>query len=170
MEVLGGIGFTGLVDELKVYNRALTPAEVRGEIAGLTDPAPGGTLDSPAPRALKASFEVANPKPGDVAFHEGDVIRYKLVVTNDTGMTRSFKPVESNLDNWTGCKWSTFQAGATKPCDFPAYRHCRRRRARFFHAVDHVPGVFDHRLHGCYGGARPVCGRSDEGGGEVGHD
>lgn len=121
VEVLGGIGFTGLVDELKVYNRALTPAEVRGEIAGLTDPAPGGTLDSPAPRALKASFEVANPKPGDVAFHEGDVIRYKLVVTNDTGMTRSFKPVESNLDNWPGCKWSTFQAGATKPCDFPTH-------------------------------------------------
>ncbi|WP_160326864.1 exo-alpha-sialidase, partial [Trueperella bernardiae] len=115
LDILGGEGFTGVVDELKIYNRALTADEVRAEIDGL-EPEP-----EPQVPTLKATFAVTNPNPDGAPFQVGDVIRYTINVTNDTGKTRSFEATDSNLDNWSGCKWNTFEAGATKACPFPTY-------------------------------------------------
>ncbi len=109
-DILGGTGFTGVVDELKIYNRALTATEVRAEIDG---------LEPQALPTLKATFEITNAD--EAPFQVGDVIQYNLNVTNDTGKTRSFEATDSNLDNWSGCKWNTFEAGATKSCPFPKH-------------------------------------------------
>lgn len=109
-DILGGENFTGLVDELKVYNRALTAEEVPTTIENLEVDEPGPLPEPPA------VFSVLNPKPEGLAFELGDTIRFNLQVTNDTGVTRSFESVDSNLDNWTSCKWSALAAGDTQPC------------------------------------------------------
>ncbi|MDP9806578.1 sialidase-1 [Trueperella bonasi] len=112
---LGGKGFSGLVDELKIYNRALTAAEVSASIDALELPEP-----PPAPK-LNATFSIMNPKPEGAAFEVGETIRFELKVTNDTGIDRSFESTASNLDNWRGCKWSALRAGDTQSCPFPTH-------------------------------------------------
>ncbi|WP_461005028.1 exo-alpha-sialidase [Trueperella pyogenes] len=107
-----------------------SPVEKTGEAVG--KPVPVTTKGEglkPAPSKpesaipnLKAAFKVSNPKPGGAPFQEGDTIRYNLEVTNDTGQTRSFESIGSNLTNWNGCKWSAFPAAATQSCPFPTHK------------------------------------------------
>ncbi|MFC5281874.1 exo-alpha-sialidase [Arcanobacterium canis] len=76
------------------------------------------SAESKSAEKLVGQFEVTNPKKDGSAFEPGEVIRYNLTVTNNTDMTRSFKAISSNLENWDGCKWSALAKGNTQSCPF----------------------------------------------------
>lgn len=107
-----------------------SPVAKKGEVVGKPVPVTTkGEGPKPAPSKpesstpnLKAAFKVSNPKPGGAPFQEGDTIRYNLEVTNDTGQTRSFESIDSNLTDWNRCKWSAFPAAATQSCPFPTHK------------------------------------------------
>lgn len=107
-----------------------SPVAKKGEVVGKPVPVttkseglkPTPSKPESAIPSLKATFKVSNPKPGGAPFQEGDTIHYNLEVTNDTGQTRSFQSINSNLTNWNGCKWSAFPAAATQSCPFPTHK------------------------------------------------
>ncbi|XCB30123.1 GDSL-type esterase/lipase family protein [Arcanobacterium hippocoleae] len=72
----------------------------------------------PAPEVVlpeaNSAITISNPKGEGEKWKEGDTIKFLITVTNDTGIDRAFKSVNSNLTNWDYCKWNNIPNGTTK--------------------------------------------------------
>lgn len=77
----------------------------------------GGINSQLAPS--NAKLTIMNPKEPGEKWFVGEKIEYKASIRNDTGTARSMSVKSSNLENYSGCKWSSVAAdNKWKECTF----------------------------------------------------
>ncbi len=76
--------------------------------------------DPDAP-VVSSTIEVLSPAPADGVYTLGQIIDYRLVVTNTSNAERSLLVSSSNLDNAWNCRWSRASAGVPLDCFFASH-------------------------------------------------
>ncbi|MCL3778565.1 MULTISPECIES: sialidase family protein [unclassified Actinomyces] len=79
------------------------------------------TPDDPANPVLDVEIAALTPAPADGLYRLGQVIDYRLRVTNTSAVNRSVLVSASDLDGTVHCRWNTLAAGDTQDCLFASY-------------------------------------------------
>ncbi|WP_167202520.1 sialidase family protein, partial [Actinomyces respiraculi] len=79
------------------------------------------TPDDPNNPSLSAEIEALTPPPADGRYQLGQVIDYRLRVTNRSEADRSVLVSASDLDGTAHCRWKSLAAGTTQECLLPSY-------------------------------------------------
>lgn len=64
-----------------------------------------------------SKIKLLNPKASDAGWNVGEVMRFSVELTNDTGIKRSFEIDSTNLSGTDKCRWGEFNNGVTANCN-----------------------------------------------------